>query len=70
LHKNEIRRLIGKKQEQGLTLVPLKIYTKHALIKLEFGIGRGKKKADKRADIKKRDIDRQLRALTKQKIHN
>ena len=67
LHKNEIERLIGKKQEQGLTLVPLKIYTKRSLIKLEFGIGRGKKKVDKRENIKKRETDRKLRTLTKKK---
>ena len=36
VHKNELKRLIGKKQEQGLTLVPIKLYTKHSLIKLEF----------------------------------
>ena len=67
LHKNEIQKLIGKKQEQGLTLVPIKIYTKRNLIKLEFGIGRGKKKIDKREDIKKREVDRQIRTLTKQR---
>ena len=65
LHKNEIKHLLGKRKEQGLTLVPLKIYTKHGLIKLEFGIGRGKKKVDKRAAIKKREVDRQIRTLTK-----
>jgi len=65
VHKNEIRRLIGKKQEQGLTLVPIKLYTKKSLIKLEFGIGKGKKKYDKREDIKKRDLDRESnRTLT------
>ncbi|MFH0972549.1 MAG: SsrA-binding protein SmpB [Patescibacteria group bacterium] len=54
LKKKEIQHLIGKKQEQGLTLVPLKIYTKHGFIKLEFGIGKGKKKVDKREAIKKK----------------
>jgi SsrA-binding protein len=68
LHKNEIKKLIGKKQEQGLTLVPMKIYTKHSLIKLGFGIGRGKKKIDKREIIKKREVDRQIRTLTKTKM--
>lgn len=67
LHKNEIKRLIGKKQEQGLTLVPLKIYTKRSLIKLEFGVGRGKKKVDKRETIKKREVERKVRTLTKRK---
>ena len=65
LKKSEIKHLIGKRQEKGLTLVPLKIYTKHSLIKLEFGIGRGKKKFDKREIIKKREIDRKIRTLTK-----
>lgn len=68
LKKKQIAHLIGKKQEQGLTLVPIKIYTKNNLIKLEFGIGRGKKKYDKRESIKKRDVERQMRTLTKQRI--
>ncbi len=68
LHKKQIEHLVGKKSEQGLTLVPLKIYTKHNKIKLEFGVGKGKKKHDKRESIKKRDTDRKLRSLTKQKI--
>ncbi|MEA3398579.1 MAG: SsrA-binding protein SmpB [Patescibacteria group bacterium] len=67
LHKQQITHLIGKKQEQGLTLVPIKIYTKRGLIKLEFGIGRGKKKIDKREIIKKREVDRKIRTLTKYK---
>lgn len=67
LHKKQIQHLIGKKQEQGLTLVPIKIYTKRGLIKLEFGVGRGKKKIDKREVIKKRDVDRKIRTLTKYK---
>lgn len=65
LKKTQIKHLVGKKQEQGLTLVPLKIYTKRSLVKLQFGIGRGKKKHDKREAIKKRDVDRQIRTLTK-----
>ncbi len=68
LNKSQIKRLIGKKKEQGLTLVPIKIYTKRSLIKLEFGIGRGKKKVDKREAIKKREVDRKVRTLTKQKL--
>ncbi len=65
LKKSEISRLVGKKQEQGLTLVPIRIYTKRSLIKLEFGIGKGKKKIDKREAIKRRDIERKIRTLTK-----
>jgi len=69
LGKKEIEHLVGKKNEQGLTLVPLKIYTKHSLIKLEFGIGRGRKKYDKRELIKKRETDRAIRTLTKRNIN-
>lgn len=68
LNKREIGRLVGKKSEQGLTLVPLKIYTKHSLVKLEFALARGKKKYDKREAIKKRENDRKIRTLTKYKI--
>ncbi|MDD2353900.1 MAG: SsrA-binding protein SmpB [Patescibacteria group bacterium] len=67
LKKWELAKLIGKKQEQGLTLVPLKIYTNHSFLKLEFAIAKGKKKYDKRETIKKRDIDKRLRSLTKRK---
>jgi len=70
VHKNQIKHLIGKKKEAGLTLVPIKIYTKHSLVKLEFGIGRGKKKHDKREAIKKRETDRKIRTLTKKQIKN
>lgn len=65
MKKNEIKYLIGKRQEQGLTLVPLKVYIKHSLLKLEFGVGKGKKKIDKRETIKKRELDRKIRTLYK-----
>jgi len=58
LNKSEIKHLIGKTKEKGLTLITLKVYTKYAKIKLEFGIGKGKKRPDKRETIKKRDVDR------------
>lgn len=61
LHKKEMYKLMGQKQEQGLTLVPLRLYTKFGRIKLEFGLGRGKKKHDKRETIKKRDVKRKLK---------
>jgi len=67
LNKKEISHLVGKKQESGLTLVPLKLYTKHSFVKLEFGVGRGKKKTDKREAIKKRETDRSIRLITKQR---
>ena len=66
LKKKEINYLIGKSRQRGLTLIPLKVYTKNAKIKLEFGIGKGKKEIDKREIIKKRetdkDIERELKA--------
>jgi SsrA-binding protein len=65
--KTQIKYLIGKKNEQGLTLVPLKIYTKKSLIKLEFGIGKGRKKYEKRDVIKKREVEKRLKTLTKRK---
>jgi len=65
LKRTEIKHLLGKAKEQGLTLVPIKIYTKRSLIKLEFGVGKGKKKYDKRETIKKREMDRKIRTLMK-----
>lgn len=58
LKKSELQYLQTKTQEQGLTLVPLKIYSKNNLLKLEIGLTRGKKKYDKRETIKKKDIER------------
>ena len=64
LNKKEITYLLGKVQERGLTLVPLRVYTMKAKIKLEFGLGKGKREYDKREKIKKRDADREMeRAL-------
>ena len=60
LTKSEIKHLIGKTKEKGLTLVPLRVYTKRGKVKLEFGMGKGRKKADKRELIKKREAEREL----------
>jgi SsrA-binding protein len=66
LKKSEIRSLIGKIRVQGLTLVPLRMYTRRRLLKLEFAVGKGKKSFDKRASIAKKEarrrIDQSLRA--------
>ncbi|KKP96238.1 MAG: SsrA-binding protein [Candidatus Moranbacteria bacterium GW2011_GWE1_36_7] len=63
--KSEIKSLLGKLHTKGLTLVPLRVYTKRRLVKLEFAIARGKKAHDKRSDIAKheakRNIDRALK---------
>ncbi|MCI5838747.1 MAG: SsrA-binding protein SmpB [Christensenellaceae bacterium] len=61
LHKSEIRRLIGKVNEKGYTLVPLKIYLKQSLIKVEVGLCKGKHTYDKKPSIKERDLDRSAR---------
>lgn len=66
LKKSEIRHLIGKSKERGLTLIPLRVYTRKGKIKLEFGVAKGKKKFDKREKIKKKETDRQIRRALKQ----
>jgi len=68
LKKSEIKYLIGKTKQKGLTLIPLRVYTKRGKIKLEFGIARGKKKVDKRELIKKREIEREIRKAMKEKF--
>ena len=65
LNRKEIDQLIGKTKEKGLALIPLKIYGKNAIIKLEFGIGKGKKKSDKRETIKKRETAREIERTLK-----
>ena len=60
LKKSEIKHLIGKSQQKGLTLMPLKVYTKGGKLKLEFGIAKGKKKFDKKELIKKREVERDI----------
>ena len=65
LHNREIHKLYGRSREKGLSLVPLKAYFKDGKVKVEIGVGRGKKLYDKREDIKvredKREIERGLR---------
>jgi SsrA-binding protein len=61
LHKKQIAKLIGKKEEQGVTLLPLRAYVKNNRVKLAIGLGRGKKKQDKRRSIKEREIKRSIK---------
>ena len=61
LKQSEIKALIGKSKQKGLTLIPLKLYTKRGKVKLEFGTGKGKRKQDKREEIKKREAEREIR---------
>ena len=60
LKKSEIKSLIGKAQTQGLTLIPIQVYLKRGFVKVEIGLGRGKKKHDKRESIKKKDVKREV----------
>jgi SsrA-binding protein len=65
LHRNEIRKLIGKTQEKGLTLIPLRVYLSRGRIKIELGIARGKKSYDKREAERRKEADRETRAAMK-----
>lgn len=59
LKHNEIRKLIGKTKEKGLTLIPLRLYLKNGLVKVELALAQGKKSYDKREDIAKKDFQRE-----------
>jgi SsrA-binding protein len=60
LHKTEIRKLIGKTAEKGLTLVPLRLYFKGNKVKVEIGVAKGKRHFDKRETIAKREAEREM----------
>lgn len=60
LKKSEITSLIGKSKTQGLTLIPIKVYLKRGFVKVEIGLGKGKKLHDKREQIKKKDVKREI----------
>ncbi|WP_342258668.1 SsrA-binding protein SmpB [Spiroplasma endosymbiont of Dioctria linearis] len=60
MHKSEIKKIIKRVQLENLTLIPLKLYLKDNLAKIEIALGKGKKEIDKRETIKKRDIERRL----------
>lgn len=65
LHRREIRKLIGKTQEKGLTLVPLRAYLRRGKIKVELGLARGKKLFDKRETERRKEAERESRAAMK-----
>ena len=67
LHKKEIDKLQGKAQEKGLTLVPTKMYLKNGRVKIELAVAKGKKLYDKRETEKKREADREARAVMKER---
>lgn len=60
LHKKEIRKLIGRVEEKGLTLVPLRLYFKNGHAKVEVALAKGKKLYDKRDDLKRRTVEREM----------
>jgi SsrA-binding protein len=65
VHRKELRNLLGKLAEKGLTLIPLKMYLKERTAKLEIGLGRGKKLYDKRETIARRDAEREIERTLK-----
>jgi SsrA-binding protein len=68
LHRKEINKLLSKTQQQGLTLIPLRIYfSKRGLAKVEIGLAKGKKQHDRRASIKSREASREVERAMKEK---
>lgn len=65
LHRDQIRKLIGKTAEKGLTLVPLQLYFKNGRVKVLIGLAKGKQAHDKRETIRRREVDRETRAAVK-----
>jgi SsrA-binding protein len=60
LHKKQITYLLSKKRQKNLTLIPLRMYNKNGLIKIELGLAKGKRKFDKRETLKKKDLKRKI----------
>jgi SsrA-binding protein len=67
LHREEIRRLVGKTVEKGMTLVPVRMYFKNGRVKIAVSLARGKKAHDKRETIKRREAERETRAAIKER---
>ena len=67
LHRYELKRLLGKVQERGFTLIPLKLYFKDAHAKVEIALARGKKKVDKRETIRRREQQREMERVRKRR---
>lgn len=65
-HKKEIMRILGKVKEKGYSIVPLKIYFKNALVKVEIGLVKGKQNFDKRETIMKKDVERATQRAIKE----
>jgi SsrA-binding protein len=69
LHKSQIKSLIGKTQREGYTLIPLKVYLKHNLAKVELALAKGKDVHDKRRDIKKKTAQREMKRALKDRTY-
>jgi SsrA-binding protein len=69
LHRDEIKRIARKVEEKGYTLIPLSFYFKNRRFKVELGLCKGKKMYDKRADIRERDMQREVSREFRQKLH-
>ena len=67
LHREEIRKLIGRTVERGMTLVPVRMYLKNGRVKVAVSLAKGKKEYDKRETIKRREAERETRAAVKQR---
>ena len=65
LHKREIKKLVARTQQKGLSLVPLSIYLRKGKVKVELAVGRGKRLVDKRESIKKKTIEREIERIVK-----
>jgi SsrA-binding protein len=68
LHKAEIRKLIGRTVEKGLTLVPTRLYFKNGKVKVGLALARGKQAHDKRETMRRREVDRETRAAVKERV--
>jgi len=65
LHKSELRRLVGKAAEKGLTIVPLDVHFSHGFAKVTLALARGKKRHDKREALRRRELDREIERAAK-----
>jgi SsrA-binding protein len=70
LHRDEIRKMVGKVAEKGLTLVPLELYFKNGRVKVQLALAKGKQAHDKRETIRRREVDRETRAAVKSRVRS
>lgn len=68
LNRKEINKLLGLISQKGMTIVPIQLYFKNSFVKLEIGIGKGKKLYDKREDIAKKDAERKIQRILKNNL--